>query len=156
MAGVDISLWVGRPPPGSKAKGSKVQDSTREAEQETIEHKNASNSPQAESGSPEDMSAVSQEDEGNYSSPNTLSTGSRSPSIKGFYIDIPDISYKDEYEHLPGYYTVVKILREVRTGHYLVKLKSGEVDLVSISCSLLNMLSCRQFCQVSSHCHVSL
>jgi hypothetical protein len=59
----------------------------------------------------------------------------RSPSPKlqnGFFVDIPKIPNKDEYEHLPGHFTVDRILSEYSQDRYLVKLRSGEVELVRV------------------------
>ena len=52
-----------------------------------------------------------------------------------FFIDVPklDEQEKEEYEHLPGHFSVRKILSEFRGDRYLVKLESGEKQLVSVA-----------------------
>jgi hypothetical protein len=58
-----------------------------------------------------------------------------------FYIDVPKLEEeeKHDFEHLPGHYTAQKIVSNFRGDRYLVKLMSGEKQLVSSIC-----LSC--FC----------
>ena len=50
-----------------------------------------------------------------------------------FFIDVPtlDEDEKQEYEYLPGHFTVSKIMSEYRGSRYLVKLHSEEKQLVS-------------------------
>ena len=56
-----------------------------------------------------------------------------SPELQNeFFIDIPKIPNKDEYEHLPGHFTVDRVLSEDSQDRYLVKLRSGEVELVRV------------------------
>ena len=50
----------------------------------------------------------------------------------GFIIEIPDIPNKDEYQHLPGHFEVSRVLSEYSASRYLVKLRSGERDIVSV------------------------
>lgn len=51
-----------------------------------------------------------------------------------FYIDIPklDEEAKDQFDYLPGHFTVNRILSELSRDRYLVKLASGERQLVSL------------------------
>jgi hypothetical protein len=50
-----------------------------------------------------------------------------------FHINIPqmDEDEKEKFQHLPGHFTVKKILSEFSRDRYLVKLASGEKQLVS-------------------------
>ena len=58
---------------------------------------------------------------------------SPSPKLQnGFFVDIPKIPNKDEYEHLPGHFTVDRVLSEYSQDRYLVKLRSGEVEFVCV------------------------
>lgn len=50
----------------------------------------------------------------------------------GFFIDIPKIPNKDDFEHLPGYFVVDCVLSEYAKDRYLVKLGSGEIELVRV------------------------
>ena len=121
MPGVDISIWVGKPPPRDDAR----HEAGQEEEQESLQRDTYSQSPHPQSVSNEDVSASSRAWGQTHSKTDTPSNG--------IYIDIPDLSDKENYEHLPGYFTVQRILREVTPGHFLVKLRSGEADLVSMS-----------------------
>lgn len=51
-----------------------------------------------------------------------------------FFIDVPklDEQEKEEYKHLPGHFSVQKIMSESRDDRYLVKLMSGERQMVSL------------------------
>lgn len=50
-----------------------------------------------------------------------------------FFIDVPklDEQEKEMYKHLPGHFSVQKIMSEFRGERYLVKLMSGERQMVS-------------------------
>lgn len=50
-----------------------------------------------------------------------------------FFIDIPKMEEeeKEGYEYLPGHFTAKKILSQFRRDRYLVKLGSGEKQMVS-------------------------
>lgn len=80
----------------------------------------------------EDLSTASTAQSQAHNKSDARTPSSQTDPVNDFYIDIPHLSEKEEYEHLPGYFTVQRILREVRPDHYLVKLRSGETDLVSM------------------------
>lgn len=52
---------------------------------------------------------------------------------QSLYIDVPKLSHEDkqDYEFLPGHFSVRKVLSKSDEDRYLVQLDSGEVDLVS-------------------------
>ena len=127
MAGADLSAWVAKPPPRSKDPTAMVQEA------ESLGQNTESNSPHPESVSANDMSASPREGSQTHSKPDTLSPAEQTHFTNDFYIDVPAPSDREEYEHLPGYFTVRRILQEVTPARYLVKLRSGEVDLVSLS-----------------------
>jgi hypothetical protein len=154
MAGVNISAWMGKPPVRSKAAHLAKQN-VGEDEEEILGQNTFSSSPPSVRVLSKDVSASSRgtrETPGRTHSP---SPQSLSQSANGFYIAIPDISDREGYEHLAGYFTVHKILREVAPGHYLVKLKSGEIDLVSMPPKENSSEACLLLlCQVSPRPHL--
>jgi hypothetical protein len=132
MAGIDLSAWVGKPPPRSKDPDDALKDAGQSEGETSSGRKSYSKSPDPESVSSKDVSASPTEGSKTHSKPDSLSPPRQTLPTNGFYIDIPAISDKEQYGHLPGYFTVHKILREVTPARYLVKLRSGEVDLVSL------------------------
>jgi hypothetical protein len=132
MSEIDYSVWAGRPPRRAKVMNGDIPDAAEDEEEEALEHKTDSKSPSPESVSSQEVSASPREEAQAYSQAGTQSSISSTDHNCGLYIDIPELSNKQDYQHLPGYFTVHKILRELTPGHYLVKLKSGEVDLVSL------------------------
>lgn len=130
MAEVDISVWIGRPPP---QRGDGNMHGAEESEEgRSMQNKTDSISPPPENVRLENLSMATTVRSRTQKRPDIQSPSHQIDSDNGFYIDVPQLSEKEEYEHLPGYFTVQRILREVRPGHYLVKLRSGEVDLVSM------------------------
>ena len=130
MTGVDISVWMGRPPP--RDGDSNMHGGEESEEGGSLQNKTNLISPQPENVLLEDLSTASTVQSQTHNK-DARTPSSQTDPVNGFYIDIPHLLEKEEYEHLPGYFTVQRILREVRPGHYLVKLRSGEVDLVSTS-----------------------
>lgn len=55
------------------------------------------------------------------------------PRQQGFYIDVPKLSKEeeDEYEYLPGHFSVRKILSKLENERYLIQRKSDERGIVS-------------------------
>lgn len=55
------------------------------------------------------------------------------PRQQGFYIDVPKLSKEeeDEYEYLPGHFSVRKVLSKLENERYLIQRKSDERDIVS-------------------------
>jgi hypothetical protein len=125
MADLDLSIWVGRPPSRSRV------DVGLEEEDASLEDKLASKPPRPGDFLPAETSASPREDDRDFSEPSTRSSSSDVSFDNGFYIDVPRLHDSKDYEHLPGYFTVIRAIREVNPGHYLVKLKSGEFDQVS-------------------------
>lgn len=59
---------------------------------------------------------------------------------QGFFIEPPKLSEeeKEDYDFLPGHFSVERIISKIRHDKYMVKLKSGERDLVSVISLLLH------------------
>jgi len=49
-----------------------------------------------------------------------------------FYVEVPSLSdeQKESYEYLPGHFSAKRILSRFRGNRYLVRLGSGETNLV--------------------------
>jgi hypothetical protein len=161
MTEVDFTKWVGKPPPqrgtihereedddegeevgegveegegGEGAEGGEGEEDGEHAEGTSLHSRPDSNSSQPESISDKDKtgSPGPKSWSNTNSTPNSPSPSHQPQLVNGFYIDIPQLSDESEYEHLPGYFAVKEIIREVKPGRYLVRLGSGEVDLVSM------------------------
>jgi hypothetical protein len=137
MDAADLSAWFGKPPNSPKVQEngepaddteSGVESSREKLSPEETEAADAGNSdieqPQSD-GEERDELVLSSEDE---------SFGGRTSRLhNGFFIHIPRIPNKDDYEHLPGHFTVDRVLSEYPGDKYLVKLGSGEIELVRVS-----------------------
>jgi hypothetical protein len=132
----DLSAWLGRPPttPNVQQNSKSVEDaeagsdSSNEPslpEEAEIADLSDSDVEQAQSEAEEQGSLASEEEQASH-------RGSSPKLQNGFYVDIPKIPNKDEYEHLPGHFTVDRVLSEHSQERYLVKLRSGEVELVCV------------------------
>src|ERR1700733_5771902 len=130
----DLSAWLGKPPttPNVQQNSKSVEEAETGGDSckvpslpEEAETADLSDSDieQAQSEAETRGSLASEEEQASQCSP--------SPKLQnGFFVDIPKILNKDEYEHLPGYFTVDRVLSEYPQDRYLVKLRSGEVELV--------------------------
>ena len=126
----DLSAWLGKPPTTRKSVEDAEAgcDSSNEPslpeEAETADLSD-SDGEQAQSEAGDRGGMASEEEQASQRSP--------SPKLQnGFFVDVPKIPNKDEYEHLPGYFTVDRVLSEYSQDRYLVKLRSGEVELVCV------------------------
>jgi hypothetical protein len=132
----DLSAWFGKPPTTLKVQqdgesAESAENSVGSGEEQSIpeevEPADASDSdmeqPQSEDGERPELALGSEQDSFH---------GQVSRLHNGFIIDIPKIPNKDDYEHLPGHFTVDRVLSEHPRDKYLVKLASGEIELVRI------------------------
>jgi hypothetical protein len=132
MTKVDYSMSVGRPLQHPKVADAATDAAAHdEEEQSSRGHGTDSTPADSESVSNKDVSASTKECSPSYNRPDAGSPFHEINHKNGFHIHVPNLSDKEDYEHLPGYFTVQKILREVKSGKYLAKLRSGEIDLVS-------------------------
>ncbi len=132
----DLSAWLGKPPAISK-----IRKNTEPLEEV-----------QSESGSSSEQSAAEEvvviESDGSVTEESVMELGEKdelaseehvvpsrglpSRTRTNYFIDVPEIPNKDDYEHLPGHFTVDRVLAEYPRNKYLVKLGSGEVELVGV------------------------
>jgi hypothetical protein len=137
MEEADLSSWMGKPPekrvteePGSESDGSnKDSDSVSSASTGEV---NYDGTPVKKAASPRSLE-VSEDggDEEEASDSNLMEVDTQfNPK---FYIDIQPMTDtdKDGYCYLPGHFAVDKILSEYKADRYLVKLMSGERQIVS-------------------------
>ena len=133
----NISIWLGKPPVAPKPTEVVELGESSDKEQEDTEERSIVEEERDEDIA-EDTRKTNErprdEDQEDLSS-SSLTGGpdqaSSTSSYAGFYIDIPHIPNKDDYESLPGHFEVLRIVRKVSEDKFLVKLKSDERDLVS-------------------------
>ena len=132
----DLSSWLGKPPATSRIHETTEpleeaqSDGGSSSEQSAIEEVVITESDH--SVTEESVIQLGEKDELASEEDVVPSHGLPSRTRTSFFIDIPEIPNKDDYEHLPGYFTVDRVLAEYPQNKYLVKLGSGEVDLVSV------------------------
>ena len=136
MDAAELSAWLGKPPttPNLQQNSKSAEDaeagcdsSNERSLPEEVETTDLSDSDaeQAQSEVEGRDGLASEEEQSSQRGP--------SPELQNeFFIDIPKIPNKDEYEHLPGHFTVDHVLSEYSQDRYLVKLRSGEVELVRV------------------------
>ena len=141
MDAIDISSWLGKPPENQKAdedagkktasQGSRGSDSESAVTAPSVTSSGGDIQhienpiPMSADGRGSPADDLSSEDE--------LVTSIVTRIQQDFYIDVPKLSEeeKEEYEHLPGHFSVQKVLAQLKGDKYLVRLKSDEKDLVS-------------------------
>jgi hypothetical protein len=136
MDAAELSAWLGKPPttPNLQQNSKSAEDTEagrcsgdERSLPEEVETTDLSDSDveQGQSEFEERDGLTSEEEQASQRGP--------SPKLQNeFFIDIPKIPNKDEYEHLPGHFAVDRVLSEYSQDRYLVKLRSGEVDLVRV------------------------
>ena len=130
---VDMSSWLGKPP----EKSNNTEDDTEEDAEKTSSHHSQSPASNAHSSSDSDDDGDIEHSPANNIQVTVSDVESvRSPAPRlqqDFYIDVPRLSKeeKDEYEYLPGHFSVRRVLSKLEDGRYLIKRKSGDRDLVS-------------------------
>ena len=138
----DLMSWMGKPPERSSQEASPERvEQTNESDESPVEPSPPPSSSDSEveeitfDGTPAVKSAPHQsmaeiEDEDD----STDSVIELVPQFaQRFYIDVPKLADQDksQYDRLPGHDIVQRILSEYRGDRYLVKLESGEKELVS-------------------------
>lgn len=133
----DLLSWIGKPPPiPNHPQNTGQSEETQDSDEASSEQSSAeqveiisSDSSAAEEivvdlGERDEL-ALDDEDELAHTVPS-------SNLSRSFFIDIPEIPNKDDYEHLAGHSVVDRVLSEYPGNKYLVKLGSGEVELASV------------------------
>jgi hypothetical protein len=140
----DLSAWMGKPPSGPEHFDSGQVENEANVESEPAPRSSQSGTDaepytgseaEPDTGSEAGSAGIPSVKSRNHSEPDSRSSSVGYQNGSGIYIDVPRIHDKEDYEHLPGYFTVHRIIREVKPGCYLAKLKSGEFDQVSNSIS---------------------
>lgn len=147
----DLSLWTGKP---TEAALSAIRDQSQR------EDSTANSDASSRQASPAPSEGSSKAEDVTYD-------GSAAPTLKsphdatrsdteeveemlprlqnGFFIDIPpmDEEEKKEYEYLPGHFSAKEVVSELGGDRFVVRLKSGEKQLVSYSSLCFGLLTFR-------------
>ena len=134
MDAADLSAWLGKPPTTPNVQQNSKSAEDTEASSDSSKEPSLPEEAETADVSDTDIEPAQSEAEerdGLASEEEQSSQCGPSPRLQnGFFVDIPKIPNKDEYEHLPGHFTVDRVLSEYSHDGYLVKLRSGEVELV--------------------------
>ena len=136
MDSADLSAWLGKPPvtPEFQQNGNPEEgaESGSDFGQEPSITEVIESADTKSSDLEQPQSDVQEQDEFEHDSEEDLSRDRASKLRNGIIIEIPDIPDKDDYEHLPGHFTVDVVLSAYQRDKYVVKLASGEVELVRV------------------------
>ena len=140
----DLDAWLG-PPPGITKE--LIQQPIVDVESNV--HMSDHNQTDSNIGSPEEaqeeiqpkengstpaafIQVTSSEDEEDDEGDNETALASLNQAASNCYVQVPPKPHDaDEYEYLPGHFKVKRVISELKGKRFLVKLQSGEVDLVS-------------------------
>jgi len=137
MEAGDLTAWIGKPPPKSN-----VHDEAGEFHISTNVSENSPSPAASEASS--DVNEVNHDasDEARGTEPAIVEQNDEYsddplqeeiPYVQAnCFVDVPKLSerQKEKYDYMVGHFTVSRILSEFRGGGYLVRLESGEKDLV--------------------------
>lgn len=155
----DLNVWLGKPPQKESQSGDasnvslqsspQPPASTPSANEETSNGEDIPFSPEQGSGQASENGEIEasnvemgesetdelQKSEGEEQNHLDTSADFEVTKQDGLVVRPPELSEdeKEQYEHLPGYFTVRKILYAMPDRKYIVKLASGEVDAVERS-----------------------
>ena len=136
MDTAELSSWLGKPPNMAKrSQSNEASDRTASGSRPATSEGSLSSSgdsEQKDGNSIELIDSSSEEEDRLSSRVGDLSFAKSMPQQHAdFYIDVPEIPDKDDYEHLTGHFVVDRVISQYPQQKYLVKLQSGEIDLVS-------------------------
>ena len=136
MATIDLSKWMGEPPANSSSKKSPT-GSESESEYGSAREGDGGRDVGSDGASEDDASDHALESEGNAlaqhqkrSTSDDQQPTSPSDRLQQVSVEIPPLAADSSWERLPGYYTAVKVLREVESERFLLRLGSGELEVV--------------------------
>ena len=137
----DLSVWLGKPPETTAGFSSNAVDRKRAVVEIQDSSDYATRNSESNTGSEMEqnekqrsMPAQELDDDETISIPRESDIRNKSSvASHSFYIDVPEFEpgVLEEYDYLPGHFTAKRILQQFRGDRYLVKLGSGEKDLVS-------------------------
>jgi hypothetical protein len=139
---VDLSSWLGKPPENSKPLEQQPEDA--ESQGSDSGDRRTPISISDASSSADDIlheepihnrvkrARFSEEPSSGDEDASLAAVTSRLQH--NFYIDVPKLSEeeKQEYEYLPGHFSVRRVLSNLEGDQHIVELESGERDLVSL------------------------
>jgi hypothetical protein len=141
----DLDAWLGKPPeiPEERIKGPAF-------DAESDVHMSDHNLTDSNIGSPEGLQEIQSEENGGTPAAriqvisseeeevdeddDETALASLNQTTSNCYVQVPPMPHDaEEYEYLPGHFKVKRVISELKGKRFLVKLQSGEVDLVSHS-----------------------
>ncbi|KAK6365906.1 hypothetical protein LTS17_010872 [Exophiala oligosperma] len=140
---VDISAWMGKPPQKSQHTDKSAIETAPSSQGSQDSWESAISAPSITSsgGDIEHNSEPDTQTSDGYVQEESEATSDADglvsalvPSLQhNFYIDVPRLSdrEKQDYEYLPGHFAVKEILAQRTDDQYVVRLESGERDLLS-------------------------
>jgi hypothetical protein len=142
MEDIDLSAWMRKPivkPESTAARAGEIptQHSVLKHDWMSVTDSNGSRSADDTVRSGGNIAQRARRQETTSEDSVSDEDGSVAKSIprpqQQLYIDIPKLSEeeKEEYEYLPGHFSVQRIVSKLRGARYAIKLKSGESDIVS-------------------------
>lgn len=149
----ELNGWLGKPPEVPKTP---TPDATIAVDADSDVHMSDHNLTDSNIGSPEALQEQIQSDEDRNiqetrqavilsddeevdEDEGDIEADSNQGAASNVYVEVlplPD-DEEEEYEYLPGHYRVKRVMSEYKGERFLVKLQSGEADLVSRSLSKL-------------------
>lgn len=149
----ELNGWLGKPPEVPKTP---TPDATIAVHADSDVHMSDHNLTDSNIGSPEALQEQIQSDEDRNiqetrqavilsddeevdEDEGDIEADSNQGAASNVYVEVlplPD-DEEEEYEYLPGHYRVKRVMSEYKGERFLVKLQSGEADLVSRSLSKL-------------------
>ncbi|KIW89513.1 uncharacterized protein Z519_09669 [Cladophialophora bantiana CBS 173.52] len=139
MKDIDVSAWVGIPPEKTPSSAEPSEDALDDQPPVALSLSNES----SEAGVIfHDDGKANHQNHGKHVPTEDSSSdqeGENGDNLlvglfqKHFYIDVPKLTdeEKEAYEYLPGHFSVEKVLSERKDRKYIVRLESGEQDIVS-------------------------
>ena len=145
----DLTAWIGKPPEKSQSQEPRSQQDDQPSEESTREQSAAASDSSSDAvevnydGTPakkptqtltmRDIERSDDEDKDGSDDDDSLIEVIPQFANK-FFIDVPkmDEDEKEEYDYMPGHFSVQRILSDFRGDRYLIKLESGEKQMVSL------------------------
>lgn len=142
----DLDGWLGKPPEIPKAP---TPDAAIVVDADSDVHMSDKNLTDSDIGSPEGLQeeiqsevdrntqetrreVISSDDEEDDEEEDDTEADSAHGAASNVYVQVPPLpDDQEEYEYLPGHYRVKRVMSEYKGERFLVKLQSGEADLVS-------------------------
>jgi hypothetical protein len=141
----DLDGWLGKPPEIPKAP---TPDAVIVVDPDSDVHMSDNNLTDLDIGTPEGLQKIQSEEDRNTQDirrevilsddevddqeEDDIEADSAHSAASNVYVQVPPLpDDEEEYEYLPGHNRVKRVMSEYKGERFLVKLQSGEADLVS-------------------------